>query len=213
MSSTRSLHREPCVRVRRGDRRHRREHLADLVAVVVESDPECAAARVVEDRERQPRLEDVVRDLDRMERRLPRERALLGRLERVRRTARPASCTASGSRVPRPRAPARDRSHRPAIACGHVLHEHLRGRAADARVVAPCRASSRGDRRAALTASSYCQVWQYTMSIASRPSSSFVPTPLSSAARARHVVPHERAVRARRHHRSRRGARCAGRRR
>ena len=71
------------------DRAHRRHHVAEIGAVVVEIDAEMAAPGVVEHRERQPRLEDLVGDLDRIGRRLPRERPLLRGLERIRRSLAP----------------------------------------------------------------------------------------------------------------------------
>ena len=51
------------MRVGRGDLGHRRQQLAELPAVLVEPDTEVAAPGVVEHRERQPRLEHLVRDL------------------------------------------------------------------------------------------------------------------------------------------------------
>ena len=102
--------------------------------------PRCAAAGVVEHRERQPGLEHLVRDLDRIRWRLPRERPLLVGLERVRQRARRASCTtvcvASASalvisaRSSSPAQHARPRSR--STSC-------WRRRAADARVVAVLR--------------------------------------------------------------------------
>ena len=126
--------------------------------------PRCARRGVVEHRERQPRLEHLVRDLGRVERRLPRERPLLVRLERVRVPLARASCSrrcVSSASALDDRA--RRRARRAAIALGGVA---ARAAAASCRRC-PSSGGAAGRRRAARpaapTASSYCHVWQYTI--------------------------------------------------
>ena len=135
ISSAGPLDREPRLRVAGRDLGELRPLVAELRRGTRRVAPRGArAARVVEDRERQPRLEHVVRDLGRMERRLPWERPLLVRLERV----RVPLTTPLERLLGRQRLRADDERDVELVAqdlLGQALHKHLRRRAADARVV------------------------------------------------------------------------------
>ncbi|MCA1713554.1 MAG: hypothetical protein LC789_18745 [Actinobacteria bacterium] len=73
-----ALDREPRVRVRRGDLRHRGEQLAEARAVLVGRDAELRAPGDVEEREREVRVQDAVRELARVDRCLELVADLLG---------------------------------------------------------------------------------------------------------------------------------------
>ena len=105
-----------------------------MPAVLLELDAQVAAPGVVEDRERQPRLEHLVRDLGGMERRLPRERPPLLRLEAVRIAVAPALVPPlGGQRLGA--ADQRDVELTREDLLGHAVDEDLRRRSADTRVV------------------------------------------------------------------------------
>ncbi len=127
---------------------HGREQLAHRGAVVVGRDTEVRPPGDVPQRERRVRLEHLVRDLRRMERRLERERSLALRLERPLRTL--AVLLHAPDRVERLGA-AHDGDIEVAAhdRLGGVVDEHLRRRAADAGVEAVPRLDAEPVARAA----------------------------------------------------------------
>ncbi len=134
----RALLREPSVRILRRDLRHRRQQFGHPLAVVVGRDAEAGAPRDVEDGERQPRLEHVVGDLRRVERRFERERIGLFGLERPGDALARLLGLALGLQSFRT---GDDRQVHLAVGDrrGGVVYQHLRGGAAHARVEAVTR--------------------------------------------------------------------------
>ena len=121
-----------------GDRRHRREHLTQRGAVLLQAATQVRPPRVVEQGERQVSLEDLVGDLGRVEVHVHREGALLGWPVRPLRLLARLLQTADGGQRLGAGEQGQVEVARSDLT-GGFARQRLGDRAADARVVPPAR--------------------------------------------------------------------------